>query len=258
MEYPTGVLEAPVTMEQGMDIRIGLYRPVKGFEYQGIVIVFPNHIGHNTPVIEIQDGTKIDLVYLNTIVPLELRHISQPFLVGLVRMELAVQDVLSGILGILGGYGTAMIAVLDGGLDVPDPADPEDPLVTYMDPMVMLQFVPDPPVALIRAFLMNLFYLFRNLLVFRSSVAQFAGCPFVVCAAGYMQQLTPKLNGKTLLGIVFPDRSVEMALSYLPEASLLTISSNFFSRPISPSARYSLCLSCSISIWAFSNSVLGV
>ena len=45
-----------------------------------------------------------------------------------------------------------------------------------------------------------------------------------------MQQVTGLLDGFAVFSIVFLYRSVDMSLPYLSEASLLTISSNFFSR----------------------------
>lgn len=54
-----------------------------------------------------------------------------------------------------------------------------------------------------------------------------------------MQQAASFLNRFAVFGIVFLYRSVNMALPYLSEASLLTISSNFFSKWFSMFARYS-------------------
>ena len=54
-----------------------------------------------------------------------------------------------------------------------------------------------------------------------------------------MQQTTGFVNGVSALKMVFLYRPVDMALPYLSEASLLTISSNFFNRRFSISARYS-------------------
>ena len=72
-----------------------------------------------------------------------------------------------------------------------------------------------------------------------------------------VEQLTGWLNGIFPFSVCLPDRGIDAALSYFRKASLLSISSNFFSRSRSISARYSLCLSCSISICAFSSPVLG-
>ena len=108
---------------------------------------------------------------IDSFIPLELGHIGEPLLIGLVRTELAVQNVLRYVLRILGGPGTAMAAVLDGGLDAPGTANTKHPLVIYMDAVVMLQFVPDPPVALVRTIRVNGLYLLRQCRVFRSPSA---------------------------------------------------------------------------------------
>ena len=141
-----------------------MYRLVKGLEYQRVVIAVPNHIGHNAPVIEIQDGTQVDLMNLDALIPLELGHVGEPLLVGFVRIE---QDVLRYVLRILGGPGTTVVAVLDGRLDAPDTADAEYSLVVHMDAMVMLQLVPDPPIALVRTLCVDGLYLLCQLRVFR-------------------------------------------------------------------------------------------
>ncbi len=77
------------------------------------------HISHDPSVIQVQNGAEVDLVDCNALIPLELSHIAQPLLVGLVCMKLPVQDILRSKLGILSRSGTAMVAVLDGRFDVP-------------------------------------------------------------------------------------------------------------------------------------------
>ena len=86
--------------------------------------------------------------------------------------------------------GTSVIPVFYRGLYAALTANTQHPLVIYMEPMVMIQIVPDPPVSFIWAFLVDLLYLFCKLFVFCGSVAQLPGCPLVVCAAGYVQQRT--------------------------------------------------------------------
>ena len=112
----------------------------------------------------------------------------------------------------------------------------------------MAQIVIEPPVALIRAFLMDLLDRIREIFVLRGPVAQLAGSPFVVSRMRRVEQLAGQLNGIARFLVCFPDCGIDAALSYFRKASLLSISSNFFSRSRSISARYSLCLSCSISI----------
>ena len=69
--------------------------------------------------------------------------------------------------------GAAAASVLDRGADVFDPADAEHPLVVDMDTAVMAQIVVEPPVSLIRAFLVKLFELLRKLLILRSPLAHY-------------------------------------------------------------------------------------
>ena len=194
---------------------------------------------------------------LASLVPLEFCYISEPLLIGLCGIKLPVQKIIGKILRIFCMSGAATVVVLDRGADISDPADAEHPLVVDMDAAVMAQIVIEPPVALVWAFLMDLLDRIREIFVLRGPVAQLAGSPLVVSRTRRVEQLAGWLNGITIFLVCFPDRSIDAALSYFRKASLLSISSNFFSRSRSISARYSLCLSCSISICAFSSSVLG-
>ena len=95
-------------------------------------------------------------MYRNSLIPLELGHISQPFLIWLVRMELAVYKVFSSILGILCPPGAAMIIVFHRGTYIFAPADTQYPLVINMDTMVVAKIVIEPSISLIRAFCMDI------------------------------------------------------------------------------------------------------
>ena len=123
MEGSIGVLKPPVTMEQRMRLRICLHGLVESLENQRIVIPVTHYIGNNTAVIEVENGAEIDLVYLNALIPFELCYIRKPFLIWLVRMEVAVKKILGNILWILCPPGAAVVAVLNSGLDAFGPAD---------------------------------------------------------------------------------------------------------------------------------------
>ena len=84
---------------------------MEGLINEWIIVPFAENIGHDTPVTEIQDGTQIELMYLNAIIPFELRHIGQPFLIRFLCMELAVQEVGDEIPWILSLSGTAVVIV---------------------------------------------------------------------------------------------------------------------------------------------------
>ena len=97
-------------------------------------------------------------MYRNSLIPLELGHISQPFLIWLVRMELAVYKVFSSILGILCPPGAAMIIVFHRGTYIFNHSitPMQHPLVIDMDTMVVAKIVIEPSISLIRAFCMDI------------------------------------------------------------------------------------------------------
>jgi hypothetical protein len=188
VKCPVCVLETSVAVKQGMCVRIGLHRLVKGFENQRIVVAFAEYIGHNTPVTEIQNGAQIELVGFVSIIPLKFCHVGEPLLIGLCGIELPIQKVLSKILRIFRLPGAATVAVLDRGADIPGPADTKHSLVVDMDTVVMTQIVIKPPIALVRTFCVDLLNLVRKSFIFGSSLAQLPGIPFVVSRASYMEQ----------------------------------------------------------------------
>ena len=57
MKDSAGVLKPSVTMEQGMGVRIGLNSLVEGSVNERVIIVFAEHIGHNSPVTKVKDST---------------------------------------------------------------------------------------------------------------------------------------------------------------------------------------------------------
>lgn len=113
MEHSVCVLESPVTMEQRMCLRVGFDCHVQSSEYQRIVIAITDNICDDTSVTEVENSAKIELVYFNTFIPSKLCDIRKPLFVGLVRVELTVEQVFCDVLRILCLPGTAMITVLD-------------------------------------------------------------------------------------------------------------------------------------------------
>lgn len=182
-----GVLVSSVTVEQRMDVRISFHCLVKSLINEGIIVSFAYHIGDNAPVAEVKDGTQVELMHLITFIPFELRHISKPFLIGFARIELAVQQILRNIPGVLGASGAAMVIVFHGRPDISDPANPQHPLVVDMNAVVVTQIIIKSPVAFIRAFLMDFFNPVSQTFILCGSTAQFSGYPFMVGRAGYME-----------------------------------------------------------------------
>ena len=257
VEGTVGVLKPSVAVEQRMRVRIGLHSLVEGFENQWVIVVFTEYVGHNAPVTEIQNGAQIELVDFVSLVPLEFCHIGKPLFVGLCGIKLPVQKIFGKILRIFCVSGAATVVIFHGRAYISGPADAEHPLVVDMDAAVMAQVIVEPPVTLIRTFRMELFELFRKPFILCGPLAQLARGPLVVSRTRCVEQFTGQFNGIARFLVCFPDCCIGAALSHFRKASLLSISSNFFSRSRSISARYSLCLSCSISICAFSSSVLG-
>ena len=174
-------------MEQGVSARIGLHSLVKGLEYKRIVIVIPQHIGHNAPVIEIQNSAEIDLVYFATLIPLELGHVGQPFLIRLFRIELSIQKVFSQILMVLGLPGTAVLTVLHGRPNISGPADTKHSLVIDMDTVVMAQIIIEPTISLVWAFRMNFLDLICQPLILCGSAAPLSSGSLMVSGTGHME-----------------------------------------------------------------------
>jgi len=137
VEQSACVLETSITMEQGMGIWVCLNSFIKGFVNKWIIIVLTEHIGHDTPVTEIQDGTQIEFMYLNALIPFEFCHIGKPFLIWFLRVELSVQQVFNKILGSLCPSGAATVIVLYSGADIFGPADAQHPFIIDVDAIVM-------------------------------------------------------------------------------------------------------------------------
>ena len=184
-----GVLEPSVAVKQRMRVRIVPNSLVEGLENQRIVIAFTQHVGHNAPVAEIQNGAQIELADFVSRVPLEFCHVGEPLLVWLFGIKLPVQKIFGKILRIFCVSGAAAIVVLDRGTDISDPADAEHPLVVDMNAVIMAQVVVEPPVALIRAFRMDLLNRIRKAFILRSPPAQLTGSPFVVSRTRRVEQL---------------------------------------------------------------------
>ena len=178
-----------------MCIRICLYSLIECLEDQRIVIPVSHHIGNDSTVIEVQDRTEIDFVDFNAFIPLEFGNICEPFLIRLVRVKVSVQDILGYELGIIRLFCTTVVAVLYGGLDALDAADPEDALVVHVDVFIVSEIVIDAAVALVRALHVDLLNLLGNPHILRLSAAQLAGCPLVVRRPRYTQHPASFING---------------------------------------------------------------
>ena len=183
VKCPIRVLEPSVAVEQRVRVRIGLHRLVEGLEHQRIVVPFAYDVGNDASVVQVKDGTEIELVYLDTLIPLEFRDVGEPLFVGFVRTKLSIEQILGDVLRVLRLPGATVVAVLDGRLDTLGAADSENALVVDMDIVVVPKFVIDATVSLVRTLHVDLLHLFSKRLVLCRPGAQLAGCPLVICRA---------------------------------------------------------------------------
>lgn len=173
VEGTVGILKPSVAVEEGMRVRIGFYSLIKGLENQRIIVALTEHIGHDTPVAKVENGAQIEFVHLSSFIPLEFCYIGKPLLVWLLCIKLPVQKVLSKILWVLRMSGAATVVIFHGRAYISGPADAEHPFVIDMDTSVMAQIVVEPPVSLIRAFLVELFELFSKPLILCGPLAHY-------------------------------------------------------------------------------------
>ncbi len=100
-------------------------------------------------------------------------------------MKLPIQPVFCYMLRIRCLSCTAVILVLNGGLDIQAAADPQYPFLVHIQSVVMGQIVLDTAVAFVRTFRMDLLHNLSNLLVFQLSGTLFAADPTVVGGSGH-------------------------------------------------------------------------
>ena len=182
MKRPVGVLVSSVTVAKGRCSRVSSYGLIECVEDKWVVIAITDHIGDDSPVIEIKDRAEVNLVLIFVfIIPLEFSDICKPLFVGLVCCELSVQDVLCDELRIICLTCTSEISVLDRGLDVSGSADPECSLVIYLDAMPAVQVIVDPSVSFGRIFMMDLLHLFGYEHILSDSFADISAQPLVIC-----------------------------------------------------------------------------
>ena len=153
-------------MKQRVSLRLSNYGGDEGIKDEFVVVVVAKGEGDNSPVIEVQDGAEIELVYYGPHIVFELSYICQPLSVGCVGVETAPQVVLCHILWRCRAPGTTMPSELDGGLDVEYTVDAQDSFIIDVDIMVPVQLIPYPAISHIRVGIMDFLHLFRDALVF--------------------------------------------------------------------------------------------
>ena len=214
-----------------------------------------DHICDDPPVIEIKDRAKIYfMLVLILIIPFKFGDICQPFFVRLISCEFPVQDVLSNELRIGCLAGASTIRVLDRGFDPFLPTDPKYTFIVCLDSMITFQIIPYSAVALIRTGHMDLFNLLSDSFVFCFISRDASAKPFVVCSTAYMPQFAERSDRITMFFVFFFDRLIDLPVPDQAQPRLLSISSSFFKKDASISARSFSARRILFSARSFSNS----
>ena len=103
--------------------------------------------------------------------------------------------------------------------------------------MVTFQIIPYPAVALVRTSHMDLFNRISDPVVFCFISRGISVNPFVVCGAAYMPQPAERPDRVTMPLVFFLDCLVDLSVPDQAQPRLLSISSSFFRKDTSISAR---------------------
>ena len=152
---------------------------------------------------------------------------------------------------------TTVVGIFDGGFDPFRPADSEHAFVADLYFIVFLKIISYTAVSFVRIVVMNLFSKLYNSFVLLLPEAFLATYPFIICRPGNPQFLATSVNRISILCNTGSNRCIFMGELYLRKASLLSNSSNFFSRSRSIFVIYSSCSSWAIRIFISSSAVRG-
>lgn len=132
-------------------------------------------------VAQIQDSAEVYFVDLTSFVPSEFSYISDPLLIRIVCMELAVQYILRCDLRILLALRASFTIVLNSGLYLEFSADASHPLVRNIHLILPMQFISESAVSHIRMLTVQPHSLIRDVCVFCSTLAWRSMQPAIIC-----------------------------------------------------------------------------
>ena len=155
VKYIACVLKSSVRVKNWSGSRVGFNSFVECVINKRIVVAVTDGICDYSAIIQIQNSAEIYLLFLIPNIILELSYVGQPFLIRFVSMEIAREDILCNMLRIFVTYGTAFIAVLDGGFNTECSADTKYPVVTYRESIVTFKVITNPAISFLRIFFMN-------------------------------------------------------------------------------------------------------
>lgn len=187
---------------------------------------------------------------------MEFCHISEPFLVRSLRIELPVKYVFGNILRILSSAGTPIVRIFYRRLYVKLTADPQDSFIIGLYAMITFQFIPDPPVSLVRGIFVDLFYFICYPMVFQLAFRCLPMQPFIIRRMRNISKLAQAPDG---IAMIFVFLFYRLVYSFMPDQAqprLLSISSSFFKKDISISARFFSACSSFTSARSLSSSLI--
>ena len=110
-------------------------------------------------------------------------------------------------------------------------------LIIGVDAMVSLQIITDPAISFVGTFLMDLFNLFCNSEIVLFCFWKFAVQPFIVGSPGYFSNPAEFCDWIVVFFIFLSDCLINVLLFQPAQPRLLSISSSFFKKDASISAR---------------------
>ena len=124
-----------------------------------------------------------------------------------------MKNVFSNKLGIRSLSGTAIVAVLDGRLDISDSADPQNPFVIHYYVMIPFQVISNPSIPFVRVFGVDLFDFLCNSEIFTFRLRNLSMKPFIVCSSGYFSKFTEFCDRIFVLFVFFFDCLIDLIVS---------------------------------------------
>ena len=133
--------------------------------------------------------------------------------------------------------GTSVVGILDRRFDPFLPADPQYAFVVYLDAVILLQINLYSTITLIGTFRVDLLDHIGDPFVLCFIGRNTSAEPFVVCGPVHMAQLAKRSDRISMLFMFFLNRLIDLLMSDQAQPRLLSISSSFFRKDASISAR---------------------